>query len=746
MALLLNMLIEWPLLTCSQVKPHIERILWLDSSLSNVIVIRLFDKRALPIKRSYREIVDAIAANEARTLQTEPYLGLLRPEKEFKESHRRRRDSAWELIEELVVNVNPQFMLNPAVRGPIITSLSVSSGRTKRVIYNYLRRYWQAGGIRNALLPDFNKCGGRGKRRLSEDSNAPKLGRKSSLAKDRGCSTGIRITPDIERLFERGAKRFYESPDQLKLSDAFDLTLKTYFHKGFALENGVPIPVLPPAEELPSLRQFRYWYETVYRDPKREQISREGEREYNLKGRELLGDSTQMAFGPGSLYQIDATIGNVYLVNSLDRTRIIGRPVIYICSDVFSRMITGFSVTLEGPSWLGAMLALDNVATDKVAFCAEYEISIRPEEWTCQNLPEAILADRGEFAGFNPSNLVNALRTRVHNTAPWRPDMKGIVERDLGRLEETVIRFLPGYVPHTAKRGDPDYALEAALTLDELRKLLIVYVLDHNMNRYMKSYRKDEFMIADHVERYPLDIWEWGIENRSGHLQPLPRDIIRLNLLPRRLVTVTPSGIHFEGELYYTCDLAMSEGWFGRARVKGSWDIEVAYDIRSTNHIYLPLDRGSRLEVCHLTPASQHLRGRDLQEVSDYFAQEKLSGQGARTRTQQSKARVHTLREQIVSNAKDKTKAAIVAVGELSKAARKRGINSNRAEEKQLERDKGAWTLGGDDQTISSVQSGILVQGAFQQSQADDGYVPPARKANRIRKHRNKEWRKDEKC
>jgi len=106
-------------------------------------------------------------------------------------------------------------------------------------------------------------------------------------------------------------------------------------------------------------------------------------RAYNLTGRETLGDSTQMAAGPGSVYQIDATIGDVYLVSSLDRSRIIGRLVIYTCVDVFSRVITGFAVTLEGPSWLGAMLALDNVIEDKVSFCAGYGIEITEPDWPC---------------------------------------------------------------------------------------------------------------------------------------------------------------------------------------------------------------------------------------------------------------------------------------------------------------------------------------------------------------------------
>lgn len=745
MRLLVNSLIEWIPSNGGQLQPHLERILWIDSTSTEVIVIRLLDLRALPLKRAYSDIAQAITANEARILRADPYLALVRHENEISESHRKRRDHAWELIKELAVYPDKSFLLDSAKRGPIIAALSKSSGKSKKVIYGYLRRYWQAGGMKNALLPAFNNCGGRGKRRVVNDPTAPKLGRKSALSKATGNQHGIRITQDVERRFEKGVKRFYETTDNLSLTDAYDLTIAKFFNDGYKLVDEVPTPIIPPKETLPTLRQFSYWYKSVYRNTKRERISREGEREYNLRGRELLGDSTQMSLGPGSIYEIDATIGDAYLVSSLDRTRIIGRPVIYVCVDVFSRVITGFCITLEGPSWFGAMLALDNVAMDKVAFCAEFDISIQPEDWPCHFLPEAILADRGEFIGYNASNLVCAFGMVVHNAASGRADWKAIVERQFGILKEKFIKFLPGYVPQPKRRGDPDYVLKAKLTLAEFRKLFICHVLDYNANHYLKRYRKDEFMIADHVERYPLEIWNWGIRNRSGHLRTLPQDIVRLNLLPRKQVSVTPHGIYLEGDLYYTCELAMREGWFTRARARGNWKIEAAYDLRTINYIYLPLDGGTRLEVCHLTPASIHLKGRDFHEVKDYFELERLAEQAAQSRIQQSKASLQAKREQIVSEATEKTMAAHAAVGMQSKAARKRGIRSNRAQEKQIERENGAWLIGEAAGTDTNESSGIVIQGAFTQDSADEAYIPPSGKADRIRKHRDKEWLKGEK-
>ncbi|MCI0363698.1 MAG: Mu transposase C-terminal domain-containing protein, partial [Phycisphaerales bacterium] len=201
------------------------------------------------------------------------------------------------------------------------------------------------------------------------------------------------------------------------------------------------------------------------------------------------------------------------------------------------------------------------------------------------------------------------------------------------------IHFMPGAVIRQRDRGEADHRLDAVLTLDEFRKLFICHVLNHNASHYLSDYQKDSFMIADAVERYPLDLWNWGIRNCSGHLRTLPREIVRLNLLPRKQAAITPQGIRFEPELYYTCELALREGWFARTGRRGASKIEVAYDPRSVDLIYLCLEGGRRLEVCHLTAASaKAFCGRDWHEVIDYSALEAQAKDAARTRFIRSEA------------------------------------------------------------------------------------------------------------
>lgn len=252
-----------------------------------------------------------------------------------------------------------------------------------------------------------------------------------------------------------------------------------------------------------------------------------------------------MAVGPGSLWQIDSTIGDIYLVSRFDRNRIIGRPVIYLIVDTFSRLIVGFSVSLEGPSWLGAMLVIENATADKVQICREYSIEITEEQWPCHYLPEAILADRGELLSTKADNLVNALGIRMANTPPYRPDWKPIVERQFRLLNDEVIHWVPGAVYQTRSRGDKDYRLDAVLDIHEFRQLMIHLILHYNYCYWLSDYPMDKFMIADGLEPYPVALWQWGVEN-LGRPRVTTPDIVRLNLLPTGEATVTERGIRFE--------------------------------------------------------------------------------------------------------------------------------------------------------------------------------------------------------
>lgn len=522
-----NTLYEW--IPTEKNGKKVERILQIYPDNETIVAIDIFDKAAFPVLRTKQEILTAHKAVDLRTLEYDPYSKIECADNEISAKHLKIRNAACDLVEKLVTEAQGNLFLAKSN----IFKVSKETNKPPKTIYKYLRRYFQSGCLKNSLLPRYKKCGGKGKRRLKKESSGRKLGRPSVLSKNHKEDIGIRITPTIEILFEKGIREFYLTPEKNSFRIAYEKMIDKYFNIGYGGIND-EIPVLPDAKKLPTVRQFRYWYEKNYKDPQEEKKSRLGETKFNLLHRNLFGDSTSLALGPGSVYMIDATIADIYLVSSFDRYRIIGRPVVYLIVDVFSRLVVGFSVSLEGPSWLGAMLALDNMVTDKVILCNSFGIPIEKWQWDAQQLPEAIFADRGEFEGYNADILVNVLNIIIHNTPPYRADLKGIVERHFGIAKEKFIKFIPGAVIKGRERGEKDHRLDATLTLNEFRALMITHILDYNHNHKLTWYRPDEFQVADHVPLKPINLWNWGKKNRSGLLKFMPQHDVRINLLPRK--------------------------------------------------------------------------------------------------------------------------------------------------------------------------------------------------------------------
>jgi len=229
-------------------------------------------------------------------------------------------------------------------------------------------------------------------------------------------------------------------------------------------------------------------------------------------------------------------------------------------------------------------------------------------------------------------------------------------------------------------------------------------------------------MVADHVPKYPLDLWNWGIRSRGGLLSNPAQEIVRLNLLPRRQASITARGIHFEADLYYECDLALREGWFVNARQRGQSRIEIAFDPRTTEHIYLPLEGGTKLEVCHRTQASTNLPLLDYYDAMDYYALEEAAFQAGESRHLKSSASLRSIKETIVGEATEKTNAALAAAGHMSKRSRRAGIRENRAAEKEHERQKNKWSLG---ESVPSDNGSVTTH-------EQPEYVPPSSNLNRI--------------
>jgi len=659
-----------------------ERVLWVNRDNDTVVTISILSNKGVPSVKSLSILEGDINNGNVIKREYDPYNVFMVPEDNLSTKEVQLRDNAWNLIKEMV-EMEPNIF-DPTERYQMIKLASKVTGKRKNLYYKYLRYYWTGGKKVNALLPRFRECGGRGKRK----NPTMKMGRpretKKSISPD---MEGILTNEGIRKIFDKVIRDVYlkvNRRDSVRFT--YIQMLKDHFQVGTEIRNNVEIPIIPPEYKVPSIAQLRYHIRTHYPRKKR-LMAREGEVTFNRDFRPLLGSETRKATGPGQIFEVDATVADVYLVSVNDPNLIIGRPVVYIVVDVWSHMIVGFYVGLEGPSWQGIMMAIENTVEDKVKFCAEYDITIEQDEWPCHYMPESFYADRGEMESKSADSLGSALGIKLKNAPPYRADLKGIVEQQFKLMNDTLQPWMPGSVKKEyKKRGGPDYVLDAKLTLKEFTANMIDHILFRNNSHYMKHYPLDKAQAKDKVKPIARNLWLWGIAH-NHFLKEVHPDIVRLNVLPEKQVTASREGIYFEG-MYFGCDELVRQGWF----IKGkSIKTVISYDRRCMNHVYIKTDNGRGFIKCFLLDKSSRFRDLSLEEIKEMRYVEKLNRDIYLTQELQDEV---ALNAKLEKRAAEATKRTIQGQDvSISKIKRKSEIKQNKAEERDEIRKVQAFEL-----------------------------------------------------
>lgn len=651
---------------------HRERLIWLVSRQRGGWFIDIDDPKAVPICRTRSELKEFSRAGMITAID-DPWIGRGEP---LTDSQTTRRDAALELLKPLIAQQPDIF--DPKKRASAINSHAAETGATRQKIYRLLRRWWQRGMTPAALCPDYAASGAPGRRK-------PDRGIKRGAPALYG-GPGMNVDDTVRAAFRDSVTKYLAKNTRIDVTTCYRQCLRDHFSDlVFDERSGRQKLTLQPAH--PSLAQFRYWLE---QDNDLFDLARKRRkpRVYDKDSRAILGTSLEEVHGPGSRYQIDATIADIYLVSRFDRSKIVGRPTIYVVIDVFSRMITGVYVGLENASWVGAMMALANAACAKPAWCAQFDIDT--PEWPCHSLPSVLLADRGEMLGAAADTLIQRFGMRLENTAPYRADWKGIVERRFNLLHAAFGAFTPGFVePDFRERGATDYRLDATLDIDDFTKIIIKTVLYYNNQHILGGYQRDPQMIADHVEPVPVELWSWGIQRRTGLQRSYPEDLVKLSLLPAAEATVTAKGLRFN-RLYYSCPRAISEHWFEKARQTRSWKVPISYEPRLMDTIWLRDPKGrAPYEPCGLTAGCDPFRGRTLWEIDQLQKEDRR--QAAERRPAQTQGRLDLMSsiDEIVETA-----ASRKPEDKRSKAARTRDIRDSRAKERASLRPREAFDLG----------------------------------------------------
>lgn len=645
------------------------RILWLPPG-GDVAMIDIGAKGALPYWLPREELDEQLDSGTTIALVEDPTAATVRVDSSLTASEITIRDRRLEYILPLIDDPT-RAVLDDKLRGGVVIEHVRLHGGGKKSVYAYLGLWWCRGQLANALVPAYSSSAAT---RNLPRPDSKKLGRPRYDAE----KVGINVTPDVLARMQVG--RTFLNNDK-SVSAAYQDMLFQNFSEQIVVD-GQRINKVKPDHLIPSEDQFIYH---IVKKISRGDVLKtvKGDSRFERRNRPRTGTSKDMASGPGAIYQIDATIADIYLRSHKYPDRLIGRPVLYIVIDVYTRMIVGFTVALSGPSWEIAKLALENAMTDKVAYCAALGRKITEDAWPSHHVCRQLVIDRGtDVAGTNGAAAAKGLGYKRARLPPYRPDWKGLVESRFNLMHEGEIKWVPG-ATHGRERGESKHQLDAVYTMATFTELMLNFILHYNRSFHISNPPSD-YISSDARPPTPLDLWRFGCQHNGA---PQKADLWRVqaNLLHVGIARETDRGLLFSG-LHYQSDDPAGAQMFRRLPGRRWASHEIRFDPRDMASIKLSLDRGASFETFRLTPADREFTGWTQDEVKDLRA-------AAREGRKLAADDQHLAKSQHEANQADLTRRVMAeTAGVRLTPVSAVGIRDARAEERRDIQRQGAWT------------------------------------------------------
>ena len=363
-------------------------------------------------------------------------------------------------------------------------------------------------------------------------------------------------------------------------------------------------------EEHPSFYQFRYFFRKT-RDCQNEIISRYGLNYFKKNERLCVGDGVR-AFANGiGMGMLDSTICDLYLVN--EAGEVIGRPVLTACVDAYSGLCMGYSLGWEGGIYSLRTLILCILA-DKKEWCKKRGVVIEGNEWNCSYMPAELITDKGsEYKSENFEQLTE-LGITITNLPPFRPELKGPVEKFFDVVQNYFKPYLKGkgvIQPDFRERGATDYRKEACLTIEQFEAILIECIIFYNSKRIIEDFPYTEEMLQQRIKPYSQDIWNYGLTKEESNVLKISTEDVMMILLPRVKAKFTRFGLAVNGLHYRNDD-------YKKEMLNRGTGI-VAYSPEDSGRVYL-IDDG---RYTAFTLIEQRFSNKSLDEVQDIKEQQK---------------------------------------------------------------------------------------------------------------------------
>lgn len=329
---------------------------------------------------------------------------------------------------------------------------------------------------------------------------------------------------------------------------------------------------------IPSFYQFRYFYRKT-KNMQAFYISRDGLSNYQRNKRPLLGDGVQEfapAVGTGLL---DSTVCDIYLID--ETNSLVGRPILTVCIDAYSSFCYGYALTWEGGIYSLKVL-MQNMVSNKKKHCEELGIFINDDQWNISEIPGTFVTDMGKEYVSENFEQITELGVTLKNLPPYRPELKGVVEKFFNIIQETYKPYLKnkGIVePDFLERGVHDYRKDACLTIEDFEKIIVRCIVYYNSQRILKNFPYTEDMIKNNIKPYANNIFEYSKLSPGANLISVTLKQIMLTLLPRTTGIFSRFGLKVNKMRY------KNENYIEKYLIGG--EVTVAYNPDNVSYVWL---------------------------------------------------------------------------------------------------------------------------------------------------------------
>ena len=444
------------------------------------------------------------------------------------------------MIREVVQIYGPTF---EGLRGkhskPEIHKLMDKYNIKKNTFWRTCTGYLQSGMQDVSLIDNMAFGVNKGKTYSFES----KSGKKSIYV----ANAGVVLDEVVLAHFEE-ALRDYKSGREKTLNIAFDkMNLRHYSRTEIA--DGVAGYSLLPESERPTFWQFYHYVRKHLTSQEKDLIKTSAAEQRNNK-RLLLSDSLDGVVGPGDMIEIDAWEADVSLVSSFDKSKTVGKTVVYMMIDVYSRVILAVSVAFDNNSVLGITNLFLNLGEDKHKYCRKYGIDFRNDRiWPSGIIPRRIRLDRGaECKSKEFERICVELGIEKQLLPGATGSLKGVVEQSFNQMLKRQRPHLEHY-GLVVKRHDSKHHKEAILTIEEYTALVINFVFYHNQ-RFSENYPLAREMIEQGIKAIPVLLWEFGVK-KYGYPRPIiSKEQYSYNFMTPVKAKVSRKGISYKGLWY----------------------------------------------------------------------------------------------------------------------------------------------------------------------------------------------------